>query len=160
SFAAEAAALPGTPIADERAGTDMLYSSGTTGRPKGLRGELPANGEVAAPTALMHFAAHYFGLSASSIYLSPAPIYHAAPLRWCMTAQRLGATIIVMEKFDPELLLASIERYCVTHVQCVPTHFVRLLKLPSRIRERYDLSSLQTVIHAAAPCPIPVKQAM
>lgn len=160
SFAAETAGLPGTPIADERAGTDMVYSSGTTGRPKGLRGELPADGNVTALTSQMHFAAHCFGLSADSVYLSPAPIYHSAPLRWSMTAQRLGATVVFMEKFDPELLLASIERYRVTHVQCVPTHFVRLLKLPQAIRDRYDLSSLQAVIHAAAPCPVPVKQAM
>jgi len=160
SWDSETAALPETPIADERPGTDMLYSSGTTGRPKGLRGELPANGDIAAPTTQCTFASQLFGTSAETIYLSPAPIYHSAPLRWCMTVQRLGGTVVLMEKFDPEDFLAAIERWRVTQAQCVPTHFVRLLKLPLALRESYDLSSLSVVIHAAAPCPVPIKQAM
>jgi long-chain acyl-CoA synthetase len=160
SWDAEGAALPDTSIADERAGGDMLYSSGTTGRPKGLRGELPANGDIAAPTTQCAFASQLFGTSAESIYLSPAPIYHSAPLRWCMTVQRLGGTVVLMEKFEPEAFLAAVERWRVTQAQCVPTHFVRLLKLPLALRESYDLSSLTVVIHAAAPCPVPIKQGM
>ena len=96
----------------------------------------------------------------SMIYLSPAPLYHAAPLGWCTTAHRLGATIVVMEKFDPETALAAIEKYKVTDSQWVPTHFVRMLKLDPSIRTKYDLSSHQRAIHAAAPCPVPVKREM
>jgi long-chain acyl-CoA synthetase len=94
------------------------------------------------------------------VYLSPAPLYHAAPLRFTMAVQRVGGTVIVMEHFDPADLLRLIETYRVTHIQVVPTMFVRMLKLPKEERERYDVSSLQTVIHAAAPCPIPVKEQM
>jgi len=158
SWEAAAGAMPTTRIADERAGTDMLYSSGTTGRPKGIRPELP-DADIAAPTAMVGIARHA-RMDDASIYLSPAPLYHAAPLRWCMAAQRLGGTVVVMEKFDPEAALALIERHHVTHAQWVPTHFIRMLKLPEHARGRHDLSSLQVAIHAAAPCPVPVKQAM
>jgi long-chain acyl-CoA synthetase len=96
----------------------------------------------------------------SMIYLSPAPLYHAAPIGWCTTAQRLGGTVVVMEKFDPEFALQTIEKYRVTDSQWVPTHFVRMLKLDEAVRSRYDLSSHQRALHAAAPCPVPVKQAM
>ncbi len=92
------------------------------------------------------------------IYLSPAPLYHAAPLRWTMAVQQLGGTVIVMERFDAELALKYVEQYHVTHAQWVPTHFVRMLKLPTEVREGYDMSSLKAVWHAAAPCPIPVKE--
>ena len=158
SWEAETAALPATPIADQRAGTDMLYSSGTTGRPKGIRPALPET-EVTAPNAMVSIA-KLAGFSADSTYLSPAPLYHAAPLRWCMAAHRYGATVVVMEKFDAEGALAAIARHRVTHSQWVPTHFVRMLKLPEEARTRHDLSSLRVAIHAAAPCPVPVKQAM
>ncbi len=149
-----------TPIADERAGTDMLYSSGTTGRPKGIRLPLPEDGDIAATNALVMLAVGAFGLSGESIYLSPAPLYHAAPLRWCQTVHRLGGTVIVMEKFDPETALQTIEKYHVTDSQWVPTHFVRMLKLPEDVRGKYDVSSLKCAIHAAAPCPVPIKEAM
>ncbi|WP_438729665.1 acyl-CoA synthetase [Parasphingorhabdus sp. DH2-15] len=149
-----------TPIADERAGTDMLYSSGTTGRPKGIRLPLPEDGDIAATNALVMLAVGAFGLSSESIYLSPAPLYHAAPLRWCQTVHRLGGTVIVMEKFDPETALQTIEKYHVTDSQWVPTHFVRMLKLPQDVRGRYDVSSLKCAVHAAAPCPVPIKEAM
>ncbi len=154
------AAMPSGPIADERAGTDMLYSSGTTGRPKGVRLPLPEIPDIAAANALVMLAQGAFGLDGDSIYLSPAPLYHAAPLRWCMTVHRFGGTVIVMEKFDPAHALRLIETYKVNASQWVPTHFVRMLKLPAAERAKYDVSSLQCAIHAAAPCPVPVKQAM
>lgn len=153
-------AMPGEPIADQRAGADMLYSSGTTGRPKGIRLPLPEDGNIAAGNSLVALAQGAFGFGADSIYLSPAPLYHAAPLRWCMTVHKLGGTVIVMEKFDPEQALALIEKYKVNVSQWVPTHFTRMLKLPQDVRLRYDVSSLKSAVHAAAPCPVPVKQAM
>lgn len=159
-WAGALAEMPDTPIADERAGADMLYSSGTTGRPKGIKAPLPEDPAIDAPNPLSMMAKAYFGLGPGSIYLSPAPLYHAAPLRWCMTVHKLGGTVIVMEKFDPEKALALIEQHGVSASQWVPTHFVRMLKLPAEVRARYDLSSLKCAIHAAAPCPVPVKQAM
>ncbi len=157
---AAVAAMPATPIADERAGIDMLYSSGTTGRPKGVRVALPEDPNIAAPNVLVMLAQHLYGLGPDSIYLSPAPLYHAAPLRWSMTVMRLGGTVVMMQHFDPQAALAAIERYRVTASQWVPTHFVRLLKLDQAARTRHDLGSLRVAIHAAAPCPIPVKEAM
>ena len=153
-------AMPETPIADERAGADMLYSSGTTGRPKGVRVALPEDPNIAAPNVLAMLARGLYGIGPETIYLSPAPLYHAAPLRWSMTVQRLGGTVVMMQHFDPLTALAAIERYHVTASQWVPTHFVRMLKLSEAERGRYDLSALQVAIHAAAPCPIPVKEAM
>ncbi|MBS0481651.1 MAG: acyl-CoA synthetase [Proteobacteria bacterium] len=154
------AAQPDTPIADERAGVDMLYSSGTTGRPKGVKIPLPEDPDIAQANALVGLANMAFGITADSIYLSPAPLYHAAPLRWSMTVQKLGGTVVVMEKFDPEAALTLIEKYRVTDSQWVPTHFVRMLKLPDEARTRFDTSTLKCAIHAAAPCPVPVKRAM
>jgi len=153
-------AMPDEPIADERAGVDMLYSSGTTGRPKGVRVALPDEADVAAPTVLGMLAQHLYGLGPETVYLSPAPLYHAAPLRWSMTVQRLGGTVVMMQRFDPLAALAVIERYRVNASQWVPTHFVRMLKLSDDMRTRHDLSSLKVAIHAAAPCPIPIKRAM
>jgi len=150
---------PTTPIADESAGSDMLYSSGTTGRPKGVKPAL-SGGPIDAPNALQMMAQGLFGFSGDSVYLSPAPLYHAAPLRWCMTVHKLGGTVIVLEKFDPETALALIEKHKVNCGQFVPTHFVRMLKLPEEVRARYDVSSMKSAVHAAAPCPIPVKAQM
>jgi long-chain acyl-CoA synthetase len=158
-FAAALAAAPAKPIADETSGADMLYSSGTTGRPKGVK--VPLSGAaIDAPNALVTIVSALYGVSADSIYLSPAPLYHAAPLRWCMSLHKLGGTTIIMEKFDPETYLELVQRHGVTASQVVPTMFVRLLKLPAEVRARYDVSSLRSVIHAAAPCPIPIKQQM
>lgn len=153
-------AMPDTPIADERAGTDMLYSSGTTGQPKGVRLPLPDDPDIAAVSPLAAIAASVFGFSTDSRYLSPAPLYHAAPLRWCMSVHRLGGTVVVMEKFDPEAALAAIQQHRITDSQWVPTHFVRMLKLPEATRNGYDVSSLKCAVHAAAPCPVPIKQRM
>lgn len=154
------AAMPAEPIADERAGVDMLYSSGTTGKPKGVRVPLPEDPAIGGSNGLLEIARGAFGLSGDSVYLSPAPLYHAAPLRWSMTVHRLGGTVVCMEKFDPEKALALIETHRVTDSQWVPTHFVRMLKLEPEVRARFDLSSLRCAIHAAAPCPVPVKHAM
>lgn len=153
------AAQPEGRIADESPGRDMLYSSGTTGRPKGVRGPLP-EGPLDAPDALLGLVAHLYGFNPEMRYLSPAPLYHAAPLRYCMAAHRFGGTVVVMEKFDPEAYLAAVERYRITHSQLVPTMFVRMLKLPEAARRAHDLSSLKVAIHAAAPCPVDVKRAM
>jgi len=154
------AAMPDTPIADERAGVDMLYSSGTTGRPKGVKIPLPEDPAIDQANALVGLTMMAFGIKPDATYLSPAPLYHAAPLRWSMTIQKLGGTVVVMEKFDPEAALAAIEKYQITDAQFVPTHFVRMLKLPEAVRRKYDVSTLKCAIHAAAPCPVPVKQAM
>ena len=154
------AAQPAEPIADERAGVDMLYSSGTTGRPKGVKIPLPVDPAIAQTNVLVQLAMHAYGIDAEARYLSPAPLYHAAPLRWSMTVHKIGGTVVVMERFDPEAALATIEKYQITDSQFVPTHFVRMLKLPPEVRAKYDVSTLKCAIHAAAPCPVPVKRAM
>jgi long-chain acyl-CoA synthetase len=150
---------PTDPIADESAGADMLYSSGTTGRPKGIK--IPLTGApIDTPNALQMMAQAIYGISADSQYLSPAPLYHAAPLRWCMSVHKIGGTVVVMEKFEPETYLATVERHRITDSQLVPTMFVRMLKLDEAIRKAYDLSSLKMAVHAAAPCPVAIKQQM
>jgi acyl-CoA synthetase (AMP-forming)/AMP-acid ligase II len=155
------AAQPATPIADEADGERMAYSSGTTGRPKGIRKRMPMPGTN--PIVMQGGAklfGHLFPFDGDSIYLSPAPLYHAAPMGFTTTTQSFGGTVVVMEKFDPEAYLALIERHRVTLTQVVPTMFIRLLKLPEQVRKRHDYSSLKAMIHAAAPCPVPIKQAM
>ncbi|WP_068922955.1 acyl-CoA synthetase [Planobispora rosea] len=159
SYEEAVAAHPATPLQDECQGADMLYSSGTTGRPKGVKPSL-SRAPLDTPGPLLQLIQFLFAPSADSVYLSPAPLYHAAPLRYCMTFQRLGATVVVMERFDPERALALIEKYGVTHAQWVPTMFIKMLKLPQEVRAKYDVSSLRCAIHAAAPCPIPVKEQM
>ncbi len=152
--------MPTTPIADQRAGTDMLYSSGTTGQPKGIRLPLPEDEAIDAPNALAVLGQMLFGFHKDCVYLSPAPLYHAAPLRWNMAVHALGGTSIIMEKFDPERALQLIEKYKADVGQWVPTHFVRMLKLPKEVRAKYDVSSIKSAVHAAAPVPIPIKEAM
>ncbi|HZK99110.1 MAG TPA: acyl-CoA synthetase, partial [Caulobacteraceae bacterium] len=160
SFETARGGLPATPIGDEAAGSAMLYSSGTTGRPKGVERAGALGGPIDAPNPLSMLGTALYGMGADTVYLSPAPLYHAAPLGWSMAVQALGGTVIVMERFDPQFALECIEKHQVTCAQWVPTHFVRMLKLAPEIREKYDLSSLQCAFHAAAPCPIPVKEQM
>jgi len=156
---AEAAAEPETPIANEFAGRDMLYSSGTTGRPKGVETTLTPI-PLGTIHPLLKLLCEMCGLHQESVYLSPAPLYHAAPLRFTMTAVAFGATVVIMKSFDAEAYLQALEKYRATQTQLVPTMFVRLLKLPSETRAKYDISSLTGAIHAAAPCPVDVKQQM
>jgi long-chain acyl-CoA synthetase len=150
---------PVTPVPDEAEGDIIQYSSGTTGKPKGIR--RPLSGQLInleQDPAVPFLRAIGFG--DGDTYLSPAPLYHTAPIYWTMSVHRLGGTVVVMEKFDAERALALIEQHRVTHTQMVPTMFVRMLKLEEAVRTKYDLSSLQQVIHAAAPCPVEVKRQM
>lgn len=152
------AGKPQTPIADGARGAEMLYSSGTTGRPKGIRYECAQGApDVVSATTRMLMR---MGVAPDSVYLSPAPLYHSAPYGWAIATLEYGATIVVMERFDPEMALRLIERHRIDVSQWVPTHFVRMLKLPDPLRARYDISSLRLAVHAAAPCPVPVKRAM
>jgi long-chain acyl-CoA synthetase len=149
--------LPATPIADETEGLDLLYSSGTTGRPKGVLQPLKGR-SIDAPDGTTQAYAALFGVGADTVYLSPAPLYHAAPLRFLFGILAQGGAAVIMEHFDAEAALALIERHRITHSQWVPTMFVRLLKLPAAVRGRYDLGSHRVAIHGAAPCPISVKR--
>lgn len=154
------AAQPATPIADEVAGYDMLYSSGTTGRPKGIK-RASENNPIDVPNPFLKLlCANMCGMTSDSIYLSPAPLYHAAPLRFNMMAITLGGTSVIMEHFDAEEFLKLVEKHKITQSQLVPTMFVRMLKLPDEVRLKYDVSSLNGAIHAAAPCPVDVKARM
>lgn len=152
-------AQPARRIKDESAGRDMLYSSGTTGRPKGVKTEL-LDEAIDAPNNLTGVAQKLYGLGPDSIYLSPAPLYHAAPLRFNMTILRFGGTSVIMEHFDAEEALRLIDSRGITHSQWVPTMFVRMLKLAPDVRARYRHDTLRVAIHAAAPCPVQVKEAM
>ena len=150
---------PVEPISDERTGDAMLYSSGTTGRPKGIKLTLePMTYGELYDGAKMLIAV--YGLTHEAVYLSPAPLYHAAPLRFVMLTLFMGGTAIIMEKFDALQSLQMIERYKATHSQWVPTMFIRMLKLPEEERKRFDVSSQKIAIHAAAPIPIQVKEQM
>ncbi len=159
SWEAAIARQPAAPIADEIAGNDMLYSSGTTGRPKGVMPVLDPQ-PIDADNPLLQITRKAYGMDEDTVYLSPAPLYHAAPLRFNMTVMKLGGTAILMENFDAEEFLRLVGKHRITHSQLVPTMFVRFLKLPDEVRLKYDVSSLKCVIHAAAPCPIPVKEKM
>jgi fatty-acyl-CoA synthase len=147
------------PIADSCQGLDMLYSSGTTGKPKGVKWPM-TQAPAGQRTMLVNLLQPLFGYGPDCRYLSPAPLYHAAPLRHCMSVIKLGGTVWVMASFDAQQAMALVETHRITHSQWVPTMFVRLLKLPEDIRARYDLSSLKIVVHAAAPCPVDVKEKM
>jgi fatty-acyl-CoA synthase len=150
---------PSTPIPDQSEGVAMLYSSGTTGRPKGIRKPLPEVPFGALSPAYRRSNALY-EIDETTRYLSPAPLYHAAPLAFNLRTIRAGGTTVIMRKFDAEQALALIEQHRITHSQWVPTHFVRMLRLAQETRAKYDLSSHRCAIHAAAPCPIEVKRQM
>jgi long-chain acyl-CoA synthetase len=153
------ASMATTPIADEAIGTAMLYSSGTTGQPKGIIRPLPQQ-PPSQQLPLFDFLQKLWRYREGLVYLSPAPLYHSAPQAAVNLVIRNGGTAIIMENFDPERYLQLVEKYRPTHSQLVPTMFSRMLKLPQAVRERYDLSSLEVVIHAAAPCPAQVKEQM
>jgi long-chain acyl-CoA synthetase len=159
AYEAAVAAQPAERLADESSGTTMLYSSGTTGRPKGvirpLPTELPSDND-----ARLAGLGTLYKYRDGMVYLSPAPMYHAAPLAFSLSAQRFGGTVVMMERFDPADALALIERHRVTHSQWVPTMFVRLLRLPGEVKSGHDLSTHEVAVHAAAPCPVAVKQQM
>jgi len=158
-FVASVAKQPDTPIDDESLGGAMLYSSGTTGRPKGIIRPLAQEPpSFAAP--LFAFLSNLWQYREDMIYLSPAPLYHSAPQAAVNLTIRKGGTAVIMERFDPVEYLQLIERYSVTHTQLVPTMFSRMLKLPEVDRGRADLSSLEFAVHAAAPCPVQVKEQM
>jgi long-chain acyl-CoA synthetase len=147
-------------LTDQPRGSEMLYSSGTTGRPKGIKPHLLPIQVDEPGDPLIVLLSQAYKITADDVYMSPAPIYHAAPLKWSATVQALGGTVVVLERFDAEKALTAIEQYGVTVTQMVPTMFVRMLHLPQDIRDRFDVSSLRLAVHAAAPCPPDVKDAM
>jgi fatty-acyl-CoA synthase len=151
------------PLADASEGSEMLYSSGTTGRPKGVRkplAGLPLGDPASVHVQIALGLRRLYGADEQAVYLCPAPLYHGAPLVTSMAMQRLGATVVLMERFDALASLRLIERHRVTHAFFVPTMFVRLLKLPEAERRCHDLSSLRVATHAGAPCPVEVKRQM
>lgn len=143
---------PDTPIDDESEGDLLQYSSGTTGRPKGIKRELTGLAPSAASSPLSRLLSAQ-GIGNRATYLNPAPLYHTAPSMWSMSVQAVGGTVVVMEKFDAEGCLDAIHRYHVTHGQFVRAMFIRMLRLPEAVRKSYDVSSLVRVVHAAAPLP-------
>ncbi len=159
SYEDATAAYPTTPIDDELEGMSMPYSSGTTGRPKGIRYNLGRR-PIGDPLIAMQGVRDAYRLDGDTVLLTPAPLYHSAPLQYSMMITRLGGTVVIMEKFDAAAALEAIQKYAITHAQFVPTHFTRMLKLSDEQRRAYDTSSLLVAIHAAAPCPVEVKQAM
>jgi len=155
----EVLTMPTEAISDETKGQDLLYSSGTTGQPKGVKIELSGESpEAMAET--FEAVVQLYGFNADSVYLSPGPLYHAAPLRFNLAILWCGGTSIILRRFEPVAALAAIEKYRCTHSQWVPTMFIRMLKLPEAARQEHDVSSMRVAIHAAAPCPIPVKELM
>ena len=149
---------PISPIDDEIEGDLLQYSSGTTGRPKGIKRALPHLPPAEVPGLMAMLIG--FWMHPDAVYLSPAPLYHTAPSVWSMQTQAAGITTVVLEKFDPVGALEAIQTHRVTHGQFVPVMFTRMLKLPDAVRNSYDVSSLERVMHAAAPCPVEIKKQM
>lgn len=135
----------------------MIYTSGTTGQPKGVRRNAPSQAQTAATDAMR---ARVYGLKPGVRALLPGPLYHSAPNSFALRAGRLGGALFLMPRFDAEGLLRLVQEEAIDTIFMVPTMFVRLLKLPAAIREKYDVSSLRHIVHAAAPCPADVKQAI
>ena len=158
SYEDAVAAQPAERLPDEQEGAAMTYSSGTTGRPKGVK--RPLSGTPLGMTRGVYDLFQVYPIGDGSVFMSAAPIYHAAPLAWTLALHRIGATCVMMERFDARRCLELIEEHRVTHGFFVPTMFVRMLKLPEAERKAFDVSSLQRVVHAAAPCPAEVKAAM
>jgi fatty-acyl-CoA synthase len=151
-------AISAEPLAEETEGAMLLYSSGTTGRPKGI--ERPLSG---MPPGTSNPLARYMEraqIGPDAVFFSAAPLYHAAPVAWSLSTHRAGGCVVLPDRFDAEQMLVTIEKYHVTHAQLVPTMMLRLLRLPAQTRTRYDLSSLRRIVHAAAPCPAHVKRGM
>ena len=151
--------FPGSEVAEEREGAGMLYSSGTTGRPKGVKpplSGLPPGGVTTFDPVIQEF----WKMGGDSVFLLPGPLYHAAPLFFALKTQGFGGTVVCMERFDAAEALSLIERHRVTHSQWVPTMFVRMMRLPARTRHAFDLSTHAVAIHGAAPCPVPLKERM
>ncbi len=150
--------MPSTPVLDEISGFHLLYSSGTTGRPKG----------IAAPFSPGPIDEHNMAEGAPAMYepfaplvsMNAGPLYHAAPLSGMVITQRLGGTFVTLRKFAAEAVLAAIEQHQINHAQFVPTMFVRMLALSNDLRSRYDVTSLKFAVHAAAPCPVEIKRRM
>ena len=154
------AAASAMPLPDQPRGTDMLYSSGTTGRPKGIKKALPEAEVDQVGDPLTGIFGDAYGFSEDTVYLCPAPLYHAAPLRFGGMVHELGGTVVVMPRFEAAAALEAIDRWAITHSQWVPTMFVRMLKLPEEVRASLDGGSHRVAVHAAAPCPVEVKRAM
>ena len=153
------AACAAEPLADESRGSDMVYSSGSTGRPKGVKQKL-ADADIDGPSAMFAVYRERYGWGTDTVYLMPAPLYHSGPLRFAMTMQHVGATLIVMERFDASAALSLIAKHRVTDAHLVPTMLARILKLPETERRTADLSSLERIIHGAGPCAPEIKRAM
>jgi fatty-acyl-CoA synthase len=159
-YGAALAAASTEPLPDQPRGSMMLYSSGTTGRPKGVRPPLQHKQVHEPGDPFVQMNHDVYGVDTDTVYLSPAPIYHSAPVKWCHSVHAYGGTVVMMERFDAEGALRLIEQYKVTHAQFVPTMLIRILKLDPELRVRFDHSSLRAVVHAAAPCPVEVKEAI